>query len=520
MSARHDNPWYAETFLAIGGWIAGLLAAGAIFAFVGTIFTSVAGDKGAAATALGIGLGFVLFGGWFGKSGVGDFRRHFAISTIAAGLTAATLGCGYLIWSALDSGAKDVIGADQRKAAWSGLATAVLFVPVAALAARTVKDGILTFLTTSAWFWIVGASLMIGSDDQAFGATPLQVFPPAAALLGLALFTGIPQRLPAVGAALLIAPMIFYATLQGGIGLIGVEALHTHLANKFLYAAGAAFCLILLRDRYPLLGLLGGTGLIAAGVWFLPDSGGIAILILLAGMAAGHRGFAAVGVAALAWFIGKFYYDLSMTLLQKSAVMGGLGAATLAGALLARRLQTAPAVSPALKERRSLLAVLAFGALLAGSLALTNRSAMKIEAEFAEARTIYLPLGPVDPRSILQGDYMFLAFRETIYPPFEMIEKLPERGEVFLKLDADGVASFSRIAGSGDAPATDEIRVDYLKSGGSLRYCPNTFFFQEGEGEIFNAARFAVVKVAADGKTRLIALADENRKIVGPTRGD
>ncbi|MEQ1929942.1 MAG: GDYXXLXY domain-containing protein [Parvularculaceae bacterium] len=516
-SSHRDNPWYAETFLAIGGWIAGLLAAGAIGAFVATIFTDFTNPRAAAGTGLAIGLAFVLLGSRMGRAGSGDFRRHFAISMIAAGLTAATASTWYLVWSILDGDGKGVVGSGAT-VGHAGLVTALLFIPAAALAARAVKDGILTFLTTSAWFWIVGFALMTLVDEKPWGPTALQTFPPASAVLGLGLFTGDQsRRRAAVGAALLIAPMIFYLTLRGGIGFLGIEAFQAGTAANFVFAAGAVYCLIRLRDRYPLWGLLAGTALISAGIWLLPDSGAIAILILLAGMAAGHRGLAAVGVVALAWFVGKFYYDLSMTLLQKSAVLAGLGAATLAGALIARRLEAGASASPiAMAGRRPILASLAFGALLLGSLALVNRSVLRLESDFREARDIYLPLGPVDPRSLIQGDYMVLAFRETIYPEFEAIEALPARGEVFLKLDGDGVAAFSRVAGAGDTPGPDEIRIDYTKEASGLRYCPTSYFFQEGEAEIFNAARFAVLRVAPDGKTRLAALADSERKIIQP----
>jgi uncharacterized membrane-anchored protein len=519
MRPRRDNPWYVEAFLAAGGWIAGLLAAAAIFAFVGFLFTNNKEMRAAAATGLAIGLAFVAAGSVLGRAGAGDFRRHFSIAMISAGLTAATVGTWYLVWDLLGGDQPDG-GGDATKVAYAGLATATLYLAPAALAARRVKDGILAFLTTSAWFWIVGASLIVLADRQDGPTLPLQVFPAAAALAGLAFFTLARDRLGAAGAALLIAPMLFYEAARNGAGFIGVPSLlHAGPASSAVFAAGAVWCLILLRDRYPLPGLLAATALIAAGIWLLPDAGAIAILILLAGMAAGHRGLTAVGVVALTWFVGKFYYDLSMTLLQKSAILAGLGAATLGGALALRRLQRgAPAAAAPPGARRSLLANIAFGLLLIGALAVVNRSAMKLEADFREARAIFLPLGPVDPRSILQGDYMVLWFRETIYPAVDQIEALPERGEVFLKVDADGVAAFSRIPATDDVPAADEIRLDYVRRGGAMRYCPDSYFFQEGEADLFAAARFAVVKVAPDGKTRLVALADENRKVIEPPR--
>ncbi|MBY0423919.1 MAG: GDYXXLXY domain-containing protein, partial [Parvularculaceae bacterium] len=165
-------------------------------------------------------------------------------------------------------------------------------------------------------------------------------------------------------------------------------------------------------------------------------------------------------------------------------------------------------------RRRSLVALLAFGALLAASAALVQNSVRALENDFREARTTFLPLAPVDPRSILQGDYMTLDFDDALFPL--QTDALPNKGEVFLALDARGVARFSRVAAAGDQPKADEIRVDYRKSGAKVIYCPDSFFFQEGEAGAFAVARFAVLRVAADGKTRLFALADESLKVIDP----
>lgn len=526
LSADARSPWYVETFLAIGGWIAGLLAAGAIFAFVAMLFSDLKNMKAAAGVALAIGLLFVFFGTRVGKGRRTDFGRHFAIALIAAGLTAAVAGFWYLAWSLLDAIHVVEEGArpETREIAFSGMAASLFLIAAGAFAARAVKDGILTFLTVSAWFWIVAASIAILREETSVARAAFELFPPAAALIGLFLFTQpIGRRVhAAAGAALMIAPMIFFETLRGGMGLFGVDPLESGRLSSAVFAAGAVYCLALIRDRYRLAGILAATALITAGMWFLTDAGRVAMLLLLAGFAANHRGLAAVGVAALAWFVGKFYHDLSMTLLAKSAILGGLGFATLAGALALKGVSRTAAPlgesGAAPPTRRALIGTLAFGALLLGALGFVNNLAAKLDRAFSDARTIFLPLGPVDPRSLIQGDYMVLNFRETIYPPFESITALPDRGEVFLRLDADGVAAFSRLAGPADAPGTDEIRVEYLMSGGAIRYCPTSFFFQEGEADAFAAARFAVVLVAPDGQTRLVELADENRKVIAPMK--
>lgn len=516
MSER-SSPWYVETFLAIGGWVAGLLAAGAIFALAAVIvgdFKGESGDIVAALFALVVGAGFVLAGASIGGAGKGDFTRHFAIAAIAAGLTAATGGVWYLLFKPFDG-----TGVTERVAiGGAGLATAALLAIGGGLIARRMRDGILTFLTTLAVYGVAFVALAILFDRAAF--KPDYFLPPVCAFLGAILF--LEKRFDAfvrpIGAALIIAPMAHFALVENARFLFETRALATFvfLFSKTAMLAAALYSLSFLRGRYALAPLIATAGLAVAAVWLLPNAGGVAIIILLAAVAANHRGLAAVGIIAAAWFIGRFYYDLSMTLLEKSAVMTAMGAATLMGSLLFRRLAKGGGAQTVSGGRRGALAILGAGAVFALALGYVNYGVFRLETAFKEAREIYLPLAPVDPRSLIQGDYMVLNYDNAIYPLPGDIAALADEGEVFLKLDDNNVASFSRIAGAGDVPETDEIRVDYVKSGRTgLRYVPESWFFQEGEAEIFQSARFAIVNVAPDGRARLVALADENRERLG-----
>lgn len=518
-------PWYVEVFLAIGGWIAGLFAAAAIFAFAAAILPDDAKGETFAAVALIVGTCFAAAGTWLGRRRRRDFARHFAIAAIAAGLTAAIGGFWYLVASALkDFGIAEV---EMARVGYAGLITAAAASAVSIVIARVVDDGILSFLSTLAMFAVTVFSVSALHGEQAIDPRLYWLIAPAAATAGVIVFTRPFGREihAAVGAALMIGPMIYFDGLRNYREFLDIvpPTRFAGLAGEAMFAAGIVYCLWALRGRYPLYGLGAAAVALLAGVYFLPNAGDVAILILVAGIAANHRGLAAVGVVALAWFIFRFYYDLSLTLLEKSAILAGLGAASLVGVAALQRLaggarlggELSPGLPP--RARRPLLLILAFGAVIAGAFALINQSVWRLETEFREARIIYLPLGPRDPRSLIQGDYMTLVFRQSIYPPFEEADALPDRGQIFLSLDADDVASFSRVAGPGDQPGPQEIRVNYARDAyGTIQYCPASFFFQEGDAEAYAAARFAVVMVAASGKTRLVELADENRKIIDP----
>lgn len=156
---------------------------------------------------------------------------------------------------------------------------------------------------------------------------------------------------------------------------------------------------------------------------------------------------------------------------------------------------------------------------LALILGLTNWDIAKKRSVIADGELLLLELQPVDPRSLLQGDYMALALAEAAMPPAAVIESLPYRGTVILSLDEARVGRFVRLD-DGSAPKTGELRVQYRRHedwrGPRLDYGAQSFFFQEGDAVLFQAAKYAVLRVAADGGTVLTDLADEQRQTITP----
>lgn len=132
-------------------------------------------------------------------------------------------------------------------------------------------------------------------------------------------------------------------------------------------------------------------------------------------------------------------------------------------------------------------------------------------------REVLLPLAPIDPRSLMQGDYMALRFALS-----EQIESAR------LQQTASGSAADVREGGFGRAPVKLDARgVVELDWGNptpelSLRFRlrqdrvwlgTNAFFFEEGEVERYREARFGVFRVDAhSGEAVLVALADEAGK--------
>jgi hypothetical protein len=96
-----------------------------------------------------------------------------------------------------------------------------------------------------------------------------------------------------------------------------------------LSAVSVAFVLLQARSLWHDVRRLGALGLLLAalGVTWQAPAVGLGALALLFGFARGHRWLLWLGGAVLLFGVGRFYYDLQLTLLDKSALMalgGGL----------------------------------------------------------------------------------------------------------------------------------------------------------------------------------------------------
>jgi uncharacterized membrane-anchored protein len=152
---------------------------------------------------------------------------------------------------------------------------------------------------------------------------------------------------------------------------------------------------------------------------------------------------------------------------------------------------------------------------LALILGLANRDILQKRQVIAEGAMLLLELRPVDPRSLFQGDYMALALADDTMPDAATLSTLPYRGTVILALDASRVGRFARLDG-GEALQPGELRVQFRRHGDwrgpRLDYGAQAFFFQEGDAELYDEAKYAVLRVAADGGTVLTDLADQDRQ--------
>jgi len=143
-------------------------------------------------------------------------------------------------------------------------------------------------------------------------------------------------------------------------------------------------------------------------------------------------------------------------------------------------------------------------------LAVVNFLIMKKENTLSHGRTMLLRLAPVDPRSLIQGDYMILSYaisRDILKAV------LKQKGCVVVSLDQNDVAKFIRVH-QGESLQKGEYLLFYRNRGG-LRLGAESFMFQEGEAELYAKARYGELKVDASGVSVLVGLRGENFEPLG-----
>ena len=129
---------------------------------------------------------------------------------------------------------------------------------------------------------------------------------------------------------------------------------------------------------------------------------------------------------------------------------------------------------------------------------------------------VYLKLAPVDPRSLMQGDYMALRFavvqelEKSLDHGESSAAQSPREGEVrwaSVALAADHVATLS------DATPAATLKLRYRIRGGHVWLGTNAFFFQEGDAQRFSGARYGEFRVdRTSGEAVLVGLRDEALK--------
>ncbi|NQY06910.1 MAG: GDYXXLXY domain-containing protein [Flavobacteriaceae bacterium] len=144
-----------------------------------------------------------------------------------------------------------------------------------------------------------------------------------------------------------------------------------------------------------------------------------------------------------------------------------------------------------------------------------NSSVIKKEALLKDGELILLELAPVDPRSLMQGDYMQLNYEisNNLNPNNSNSKPIPKRGFCVVTLNENRVAKKERLQKERTPLKDGEYLIEYTSRGWwRINIGAESYFFQEGEGEKYEEAVYGGVKVDEKGNSLLIGLYDKDRK--------
>lgn len=213
----------------------------------------------------------------------------------------------------------------------------------------------------------------------------------------------------------------------------------------------------------------------------------------------------------LFWFVFLFYkyYDLVWQLLHKSIALLIIGAGFLLVAILVdRRVQRNPSKQELIIRNKIPIVLV-----ILLQLAFISYQYIHNEHVLANGELIKLELEPLDPRSLLQGDYVRLNY--DISQINELTERFQpgEKVKIVLSSGEDGLYEYSGVyqyKGDYNVPY-DKSEHDVLinaKANGwdGFIYGIESYFIEEGTGADVEQATHAFVRVATNGNALLVEL--------------
>ncbi|MBS7023955.1 MAG: GDYXXLXY domain-containing protein, partial [Haemophilus parainfluenzae] len=258
------------------------------------------------------------------------------------------------------------------------------------------------------------------------------------------------------------------------------------------------------------------------------------------------RAFFGLLVFAFVVYLGGFYYQLSIPLLYKGGLLVSFAVIFAIVTLFLHARYKAPSQSAVENHSVFKAPIWLVGVFVIALLGAVNYKVQQFEDVLATGKPVVLKIAPVDPRSLMQGDYMVLNY--AILSEFQQSQFLPESNEsletsesidageanetietsgidesspsgkkayILVHLDKNHVATFCEE--QSEIPTdfkhcTPNVYLPIRYKGGWLRKLPSQdYFFAEGKGEYYAQAEYAEYRFK-DGILLLARLLDKDLK--------
>ncbi|MEP1552662.1 MAG: GDYXXLXY domain-containing protein [Paraglaciecola sp.] len=164
-------------------------------------------------------------------------------------------------------------------------------------------------------------------------------------------------------------------------------------------------------------------------------------------------------------------------------------------------------------------------------LILINLSIWQKEAHLDEGEVIYLELAPVDPRSLMQGDYMALRYKlsNSVYTALTGVTDTDNNqewqdwnnqglsatdGYLIAEKDQNNVMKFVRLDNA-EAMTASQRKLQFRFRDKRVKFATNAFFFSEGDGALYEDARYGVFRLNTQGEVLLTGMLNEQFNELG-----
>lgn len=130
------------------------------------------------------------------------------------------------------------------------------------------------------------------------------------------------------------------------------------------------------------------------------------------------------------------------------------------------------------------------------------------EKTISEGTLMLFELAPVDPRSLMQGDYMDLRYAAANQGRTK--DELQKFGYGVVRLDENKVVKLVRYQEAKTPLNEGEFLIKYAIHQRGVSFGAESYFFEEGTGEQFENAKYGGLRVDDEGKSILMGLYDES----------
>ena len=143
-----------------------------------------------------------------------------------------------------------------------------------------------------------------------------------------------------------------------------------------------------------------------------------------------------------------------------------------------------------------------------------NYQIFEKEKVIANGQEVFLALAPVDPRSLMQGDFMQLRYQVATQLQAQFFSENSQDGFATIQLDERNIGTLVEDVASAHNQNGTRLKMFYRRRGTQVKIATDAYFFQEGHGEDFSSAKYGVLRLGNDGHPVLIGLADNNLKLM------